>query len=59
MGFFVFETDQAARKRVRQTLASLLYFAIDKLNGKGKCDKQCASAVLYSNRDLQLFLPIL
>lgn len=34
MSYFVFETDTSGRKRLQQTIASLLYFAIDKLNGK-------------------------
>ena len=37
MNYFAFDGDAEGKKRFEQTIASLLHFAIDKLNGKGEC----------------------
>ena len=36
MNNFAFNGDTEGKKRFEQTIASLLHFAIEKLNGKGK-----------------------
>lgn len=42
MNHFAFKRDDECRQRMERTIASLLYFAIDKLNGKGRPGMTCA-----------------